>query len=278
MNLWKLLCCYWCYSIPDLINVSHVRRETHSQLHSKHLKYGFKLREAKKVKYSAGMKKTLMNDGSNAVSLCEAAAICQTLFHVLFTRFIFIYLWHRHSSLMCSEYDVYGISAAHFWRRAWVGSFPALGHCLPFGRAHKSALNGISRELGQVVQSRTWQIRLSSAASHLSLSGGLWGCHPSEGSPSCGCSHRSWGSRWRAVASGGCLTDAGSARKGTFARCDVAASSPGVWRLRGLARGLTQTKPARQAEHAPSNIIRLVTAVCVTLNPGTKWRLYSAHT
>lgn len=113
MNLSKLLCCYWCYSIPDLINVSHVRRETHSQLHSKHLKYGFKLREAKKVKYSAGMKTTLMNDGSNAVSLCEAAAICQTLFHVLFTRFIFIYLWHRHSSLMCSEYDVYGISAAH---------------------------------------------------------------------------------------------------------------------------------------------------------------------
>ncbi|CAG05231.1 unnamed protein product [Tetraodon nigroviridis] len=45
-----------------------------------------------------------------------------------------------------------------------------------------------------------------------------------------------------------------------FARCDVATSSSGVWRLRGLARGLTQTKPARQAEHAPSNIIRLVTA------------------
>lgn len=43
-----------------------------------------------------------------------------------------------------------------------------------------------------------------------------------------------------------------------------------MWRLWGLAEGQTQTKPARQAEHAPSNIFSLVTAVCVTLNPRAK--------
>lgn len=40
---------------------------------------------------------------------------------------------------MCSEYDVYGILAALLWRRAGAGSFPALAHCLPFGRVHKTA-------------------------------------------------------------------------------------------------------------------------------------------
>lgn len=39
---------------------------------------------------------------------------------------------------MCSEYDVYGILAVSFWRRASVGAFSALAHCLPFGRVHKT--------------------------------------------------------------------------------------------------------------------------------------------
>lgn len=50
-----------------------------------------------------------------------------------------------------------------------------------------------------------------------------------------------------------------------------------MWGLWGLAEGQTQTNPARQAEHAPSNIFSLVPAVCVILNPGTKGTRYSVH-
>lgn len=50
-----------------------------------------------------------------------------------------------------------------------------------------------------------------------------------------------------------------------------------MWGLQGLAEGQTQTNPARQAEHAPSNIFSLVPAVCVMLNPGTKGTHYSVH-
>lgn len=39
---------------------------------------------------------------------------------------------------MRSEYDVYGNLAVSFWRPVRVGSFPALAHCLPFGRVHKT--------------------------------------------------------------------------------------------------------------------------------------------
>lgn len=50
-----------------------------------------------------------------------------------------------------------------------------------------------------------------------------------------------------------------------------------MWGLWGLAEGQTQTNPARQAEHARSNIFSLVPAVCVILNPGTKGTHYSVH-
>lgn len=50
-----------------------------------------------------------------------------------------------------------------------------------------------------------------------------------------------------------------------------------MWGLWGLAEGQTQTNPARQAEHAPSNIFSLVPAVCVILNPGTKGTHYFMH-
>lgn len=40
---------------------------------------------------------------------------------------------------MCSEYDVYGILAVWFWRRAGVGSSPVLAYYLPFVRVHKTA-------------------------------------------------------------------------------------------------------------------------------------------
>lgn len=63
----------------------------------------------------------------------------------------------------------------------------------------------------------------------------------------------------------------------TFVWCDIADEWLSAWRLRGLAEGQTQMKPARQAEHAPSNIFRPVTAVCVILNPGTKGTHYSVH-
>lgn len=51
---------------------------------------------------------------------------------------------------MCSEYNVFGILAASFWRRAGVGALPAPAHCLPF-----------SRDLLQVVEGGTGPMRLS---------------------------------------------------------------------------------------------------------------------
>lgn len=65
----KLICC----SIPDLINVSHVRREKRSQLHSKHLKYGFKLRQAENVEYSEGMTEKHWWMMAGVLEACEAA-------------------------------------------------------------------------------------------------------------------------------------------------------------------------------------------------------------
>lgn len=178
------------------------------------------------------------------------------------------------------KYDVYSVSAA--WALlllalgvSWV--FPNSGPLSPLWPSSQVGLRGISRDLKRMVQSATWQIRLSSD----------WGLRlsPSEGSsgtPSVrGFLQLRLFALWPRVEvlSRGYRTDRrGLGSEGMFARCDVAASGLGAWRLRGLARGLMQTKPARQAEHAPSIIICLVTAVCVTLNPGTKRRLYSAHT
>lgn len=147
---------------------------------------------------------------------------------------------------MCSEYDVYGFSAACALLMlapgvSWL--FPSSGPLSSLWPSPQVGPDGISWDLRRVVQSRTWQIRLSLAASRLSQSGGLWGCRPSDGSSSCGCSHRGRGSRWRAVASGGCLTDAGSVWRerlrdvtsGRAARaCGGCEGWLGAWRRRNL--------------------------------------------
>lgn len=192
-------------------------------------------------------------------------AICQRPFHVLFTRFIFIYLWQRRLSETSSNFDVSSISAAlgSYWRWAWVelGSFPALAHCLPLWQSPRSP-GGITRNLQT---SGSEKNRVDPAQPQLSSSGGGGGgdTHPSEVplQPQLFTWQSQGGSGGPSLRDGR-LSDA----EGTLAPRDtVCANKPsraGSWEG-CLAGGLTKTKPARQAEHAPSNIIRPVTAVCV---------------
>lgn len=95
---------------------------------------------------------------------------------------------------------------------SWV--FPSSGPLSSLWPSPQVGPNGISWELGQVIRSRTWQIRLSSAASQLSPGGGLWGSVCLRDPPAVVVHVAAEGG-----ASGGCVTDAGSARRERL--CDV---------------------------------------------------------
>lgn len=116
-------------------------------------------------------------------------AICQTLFHVLFTRFIFIYLWHR-----CPSKCARNMMFTAFWlcrfgaglelgrSQLWPIVFPLAGSTRrPKWNQPGPATSGSGQNWTDAAQLGSGGLA--------SPRGGLSEFCSSEGFSSCGCSH-----------------------------------------------------------------------------------------
>lgn len=133
--------CYWCWCIPDLINVPGERNALNFTANISNM--GSSFVKPKKSNIRREWQKN--TDGwwqkcwkplwsSSHLPNSVSCFVYPLYFHIFMTSTFWVKFTQN---VMFTAFQLRTLCSC--WRSAWVGSFPAPAHCLPFGRVHKSA-------------------------------------------------------------------------------------------------------------------------------------------